>query len=246
MSRIISQKNWSVFERAGYQGLFFLYDEFHNVADSSNKGWSVLSDYIGALNELQNDGYGYHVVLAGLPNLHLNVKDARTYSERMFNVLKVENLSEKDAKDAITKPPNKSKYSFAGALVEKVVYETGQYPFFIQFYCKEIIARVGKNKITSRDYEKIKNQITKQLEHNFFDPRMEYLAPKEKDVLFVMSKISSKGTTLKEISEKSKIPRNSLFNLLKRLETKGMIHKHLRRKYSFSVPLLQEYLVRNS
>ena len=75
---------------------------------------------------------------------------------------------------------------------------------------------------------------------------MEDLPPQEKDVLFAMSKIPLEDMPLKEISKKSKIPPNSLFNLLKRLEAKGMIYNYTRGNYRFSVPLLREYLIRNS
>jgi hypothetical protein len=50
--------NWSVFANAGYKGVIFLYDEFHSVVDDRRNKQYVLSDFLGAMNEVQKGGRG--------------------------------------------------------------------------------------------------------------------------------------------------------------------------------------------
>lgn len=238
--------NWKIFEQANYKGVVFLYDEFQSVNDVKSKSWYVLSDFIGVINELQKVNCKYFLILAGLPNLQLNITNARSYSERMFKSLNVENLSKDAAKKAITEPLKKSTYKFDSKLINELVCDTGQYPFFIQFYCKELINNIDKKKISSSDYKRVYNIILKQLDDDFFDPRMEKLGDDEKKVLFAMAKSDKINIDFDFIVTTSRIPKYSISKHLQRLEEKGMAYNFKRGIYRFSVPQLREYLVRKS
>jgi len=81
---------------------------------------------------------------------------------------------------------DKSEYKFEKLFIEKIVSETGQYPYFIQFYCKELINISGKKKILLNYYDRISPIITKQLDDDFFDPRMEVLSYDEQKVIIAI------------------------------------------------------------
>lgn len=239
-------KNWKIFENSNYKGVIFLFDEFHSIYDVPYKKWFVLSDFMGVLNEVQKAGCKYFAVLSGLPNLQLNIKEARSYSERMYKSLEVGNLSEEEAMYAITKPLDKSEYKFEKPLIKKIVSETGQYPYFIQFYCKELINMSGKKKILLNDYDRISSVITKQLDDDFFDPRMEVLSYDEQKVIIAMASAASTDIPFDFIKKKSRMERTTLSKYMKRLEEKGLVYNYKRGIYRFSVPLLKQYLVRKS
>ncbi len=74
-------QKWSTIEEGGYQGAVFLLDEFHAIKDMEQNDWYVLTDFIGAINEVQSRGCRYSFVLSGLPALSANIKIARSYSE---------------------------------------------------------------------------------------------------------------------------------------------------------------------
>jgi len=238
--------NWRIFKNSNYKGVIFLYDEFHTVYDVSRNRWFVLSDFIGVLNEVQNKGCKYFLVFSGLPNLHLNITKARSYTERMFTTINVKNLSKQEAQLAITKPLEKSDYQFNSNLVKKLIEDTGSYPYFIQFYCRELVSNSSKKNVTLNDYERVKPIIVKQLEDDFFDPRMEKLSDDERKVLFAMSKETQEDIKFDSIKKHSMIPRTTLSKLLQRLEEKGLVFNYKRAVYRFSVPMLREYLVRKS
>ena len=140
--------NWKVIEHSGYKGVVFLFDEFHTIKDIKNKRWYTLTDFIGVINEAQKKGCKYYVVLCGLPTMHINIKASRSYGERMFKSIEITNLTKDAVKKAITEPLRNSEYKFAHEVVEKIVEDTNQYPYFIQFYCKELINNVDKKCIS--------------------------------------------------------------------------------------------------
>jgi len=237
-------KNSQVFEHAGFNGVIFLLDEFHTVVDIPRIGHYVLSDFIAAMNDVQRDGCKYFCVLAGLPNLMLNIKKARSYSERMFKSLEVGNLAEDDAVSAIEEPLKGSGYRFTESLVNKVVEETGGYPYFIQFYGKEIISNINKPKIDLNDFERTRPVIVKQLDDGFFSPRFELASEQEQKVLCAMTRIKSRDMRFSQIKEISRIDRRDLSTHLRRLESKGLVYQHHKEVFRFCLPLLGNFLSR--
>ena len=236
--------NWQIFEMNKYNGVVFLFDEFHFISDDVMRRRFVLTDFIGAINELQKNKIPYHLVLTGLPKLLLNIKKARSYSERMFTTIELNNLSRGEAASAISRPLNDSPRSFSRDLIDAIVDDTGQYPYFIQFYCRAIIERIRKKRINLRDYESIKPNITEQLDHDFFSSRIESLTKNEKEVLVSMASIAKEDLEFKDIRTTSTISKNSLSQYLSRLETKGLIHRHKHGTYRYSLPLLRDHVIR--
>jgi len=239
-------KNWKVFENSKFKGAMLLYDEFHTIYDVPRKKWFTLSDFLGVLNEVQKEGCKYFVVFSGLPHLQINIKKAKSYSERMYKILEIGNLSEKEAKLAIYNPLKKSQYKFSNSLIDLITKETGQYPYFIQFYGKEIINNTNKKSISVEDFQKIRAIIVKQLDIDFFDARMESLSEDEKKVIFAMSLFKNSDIPTDFIKTRTSIQRTSLSKYLGRLEEKGLIYNYKRGIYRFSVPLLKDYLIRKS
>ena len=238
--------NWHIFERSKYKGVIFLFDEFHLVSDSTKKKHYVMTDFLGAINELQKNKIPYHLVLTGLPALSLNVKKARSYSERMFTTIELNNLSRDEAALAISTPLINSSRSFSQDLVDTIVNDTGQYPYFIQFYCRTIIEQIDKKRIRLHDYKSIKPAIVKKLDRDFYMPRIESLTDKEKGVLISMARIAEDDLEFRAIEMVSKIEKNSLSKYLNRLGTKGLIYRHRRGMYRYSLPMLRDYLVRSN
>jgi len=240
-------KNWQIFENCGCKAVIFLFDEFHTITDMPRDHKYVLSDFLGALNDVQKTGCRYFVILSGLPNLQLNVKKARSYSERMYRSIETGNLNPADAKLAITKPLEDAPWKFEDHLIDTLVTETQGYPYFIQFYCKEIISNnIDRHSITLSDLERIRPMIIKQLDDDFFNPRIELLSDEELKVLFAMAQINEENIWFKKILTITKIERYKLSKYLERLEEKGLVYNYKRGVYRFSLPLLGDFLRRRA
>lgn len=235
--------NWSIFENAGFRGVIFLYDEFHTVVDDKRNKQYVLSDFLATANEVQKAGSKYFV-LCGLPNLQLNVKKARSYSERMYRSIEVGNLNDEAATLAIEKALEGTSYKFEAQLVKSMVEDTGDYPYFLQFYGKETISNTTVSKITQRDYERIKSLVVTQLDADFFEPRFELASSAEQRVLCAMSHFAGPNIPFRFIKSKARMSKNDASVSLGRLEKKGMAYSYKRGEYRFSLPMFRNYLVR--
>jgi len=236
--------NWPVFQKRGYKGVILLFDEFHNMSGGNGKKTYVLTAFISAINQLQNKGIPYHLVLAGIPRLVFNVRNARSYSERMFRISVLDSLTAEDAAEAVSKPLEESPYEFDDGVIDAITRDTGRYPYFIQFYCKELIDNTGAKKIGMDEYECAKPIIIKQLDQSFFDPRIDFLTVMEKTVLLSMSKVPAQDVKFRDILAHPEIKKQSLPKYLVKLEKRGLIYNHTRGVYRFSIPMFREYLTR--
>ena len=237
-------KNWEIIEKSEYRGAVLLFDEFQAVRDVPKRSWYVLSDFVGVLAEVQKQGCGYFAVLSGLPTLKSCVHEARSYSERMFRLLGVGSLCSVDAKKALAEPLRGSPYSFSSDLIERVVMDTGGYPYFLQFFGREIINNAAGHRISLNDYTRIRRMIMARLDTDFYDQRFDALSCDQKRVMVAMSKAGEDGASVSDVEPIAGISKASLVQHLVRLEEKGMAYRHSHGTYRFSLPLIGEYLRR--
>ena len=201
-----------------------------------------LASFLGALSYAQRVGCRYYFVLSGLPNLKTNLKEAKTYTERMFTFKEAANLPQDEAKKAIVEPLKKSDYSFEPQLIDKIVDESRGYPYFLQFYGFYLIKTSGSQKVGIKDFNKKRVDLCHELDISFFEDRYNLASEKEKLVLLAMAKSKSEKISMKDLSRFSKMEYHSLIENLKRLIDKGLIYKYSRATYAFTTPLFMEYL----
>ena len=235
-------KNWKIINELGYKGAVFLFDEFHMINDVKRNDWHVVADFIGAINEVQRQGYRYSVVLSGLPMMLKNVKTARSYTERMFNLVELSNLSLDDGRRAIVRPLEDVDRSFSPGLVDAILEDAGGYPYFIQFFACEVLQRFDKSKIGMREYKSVRGALVSKLRRNFFDQRMVDLSTRERKTLRLMSQIPETDMEFSSILAATGYSRGALSSHLGRLERKGIIYRHNRGHYKFALPMLKSYL----
>ena len=110
------------------------------------------------------------LVLTGLPTLTTKLVEAQTYSERMFHTLFLKRLENADAREAILRPVNDGKcpITFSDPTVSAIVERTAGYPYFIQFFCREVFdvwtAKDAEGEVPSVPIP----DITRKLDADFF------------------------------------------------------------------------------
>jgi hypothetical protein len=240
--------NWKVFEKSGKTGVVFLYDEFHTVKDNDKN--YPLASLLAALAKAQKKGQKYYVCLIGLPNIKKNLKEAKTYSERMFSFLEVGNLTPEEARAAIKIPLKKSGCSFERKLVDQIAEETRGYPYFIQFYGHFLIDETGKKSIKLKDLQKLRPKLLQQLDVGFFEGRFNDASGFEKEILIAMAKTRETEVSIKKLTkelgiENVKTPRyQHLMNTLPSLVDKKLVYRVRKGSYAFTLPLFADYLLR--
>jgi hypothetical protein len=189
------------------------------------------------------------LVLVGLPTLFPKLVEARTFAERMFRVVFLDRLSEPESRDAILKPIQDSRcpVKLDERSIAKIVELSGGYPYFIQFTCREAFDAFvqGQNSVPIAE-------ITRKLDSDFFAGRWARATDRQRDLLTVIARLEGADGefTVQEISEQSRKVLKKPFSpshinqMLAALADAGLIYKNRHGKYSFAVPLLDRFILR--
>lgn len=240
----------------GYKGIIFAYDEAQTMADHLEKEQYPLSLLLDVFQSIQKKNIPFMLVLTGLPTLFSKLVEARTFSERMFRVVFLDKLQPEETKDAILKPINNtmSPIRFNKKSVELISRESDGYPYFIQFICREVFdvflqkIQVGENPQVPID------EITRKLDKDFFAGRWSRATDRQRELLFIIAHLphSQSEFTVQEVLDESKkytikhFSNSHASQLLLSLTNAGLIYKNRHGKYSFAVPLLNRFILRQN
>ena len=231
-------------EESDRRGALLLLDEAHLLTDDRQRERYPLSSLLAALGRVQRQGPRVRVILCGLPTLSLNLKRARTYSERMFRHAVVGNLPLDDAGDALAIPLAGSGRSFTRGLVDHIVEATAGYPYFLQFAGAFACSRIGLPHIGRPEFERVEGAMIHELDLAFFEDRFEGAAPTEQALLLAMGRAGGRAT-LAEIAREAGEGVNAAVGL-RRLIDKGLVYRPNRATYDFALPLFAGYLQRRA
>ena len=240
--------------RPEVQGIVFAYDEAQNLADRPDREQFPLSLLIDAFQSLQRQGLPLLLALAGLPTLYPALVQARTSSERMFRVLFLKRLSDRESEDAIRKPIGDSDcpVRLSDRTVASIVEMSGGYPYFIQFICREVFDAFLQRGRTVRPPAVPKREIEQKLEDDFFSARWSKTTDRQRALLRVIAHLETDGGefTVRALVEKAKTLLDRPFSsshanqMLASLANQGLVFRNRHGRYSFAVPLLDRFIRR--
>jgi hypothetical protein len=248
---------WQCLKRENKRGIIFAYDEAQNLADHVQKEEYPLSLLLDVFQSIQKKDIPFMLVLTGLPTLFPKLVEARTFAERMFHVIVLDRLNEDESKDAINKPLEQSNcpFHFDEWLVGQITTDSGGYPYFIQFIGREIAdvyMQMVNQKVSKFDYLLILNGITRKLDSDFFAGRWARATDRQREMLTIIAHLETSESefTVQEIAAKSKEMSEKPFTpshisqMLVSLCNAGLVYKNRHGKYSFAVPLLGRFILR--
>lgn len=244
-------------EAEGMRGIVFAYDEAQNLADAADKDEFPLSLMLDVFQSIQRQDVPFMLALTGLPTLFPKLVEARTFAERMFRVVMLDKLDDDASREAILKPVQASNcpVRFSESSVETVCQESGGYPYFIQFICREVydvfIQQVRTDGVTSGVPL---DAITRKLDSDFFAGRWARATDRQRELLWAIAELrTSDGEfTVQEIVSKSQeiLPKpftsSHVSQMLSALQAHGLIYKNRWGRYSFAVPLFDRFILRHS
>lgn len=193
------------------------------------------------------------LVLTGLPTLFPKLVEARTFAERMFRVVFLDRLNEYDCREAIVEPLSKEKdgYCFPDITVERIIKHSGGYPYFVQFFCRELYDVVIQRHDTEAKRSIPSKEILRKLDNDFFAGRWARATDRQRELLIVIANLSSteEEFTVADVVEASKLTDNPFSSshvnqMLSTLADRGLVYKNRHGKYSFAVPLLGQFILR--
>ena len=238
------------------KGIVFAYDEAQNLSDNASKEEYPLSILLDTFASIQRNHHeiNFLLVLTGLPTLFPRLNEARTYTERMFDVMQLDKLSTNDSEEAIQKPIeiSKSPLRFSQNSVEIIVHMSGGYPYFLQYICKEVfdswIAQMEKGEIPNV----AKDEIIAKLDQDFFSARWDRATDRQQEFMKVIASLDTANeefTTQEIVASSKKILKKGFSpshatQILSALLDKGLVYRNKHGKYSFAVPLMHEFILR--
>jgi hypothetical protein len=245
---------WDSLSRVDKRGIVFAYDEAQTLGDHAPKDEFPLSTLLDVFQSIQRKGVPFMLVLTGLPTLFPKCVEARTFSERMFRVVFLDRLNREESRDAITKPikAHGCPVSFDRASVEHIVELSGGYPFFIQFICREVfdvfIQQLEDGAAKGVPVE----EIFRKLDSDFFAGRWARATDRQRELLTVAAQLEHAESefTVQELVEGSRRLLEKPFSsshanqMLASLSQAGLVYKNRHGKYSFAVPLLNKFILR--
>lgn len=245
---------WEHLAKENKRGVVFAYDEAQNLADYPAKDQYPLSLVLDVFQSIQRKGIPFMLVLTGLPTLFPKLVEARTYSERMFRVVFLGKLSREESRKAIVKPIASANcpVTFKPQSVEAILDESGGYPYIIQFICKEVYD-VFIQQLSSGESAGVPMEaITRKLDSDFFAGRWARATDRQRELLTVCAMLNRaegeftvQEAATKSISILAKQFGNSHANqMFASLCEVGLIYKNRWGKYSFAVPLLDRFILR--
>ncbi len=247
---------WRSLEPFKARGIIFAYDEAQTMTDHAEKEQYPLSLLLDVFQSIQKKNIPFMLILTGLPTLFPKLVEARTFSERMFRVVFLDKLSDSESRDAIIKPIDDAKcpIKFNEESIKLVIKESGGYPYFIQFICREVydvfLQKVSDGKHPSVPIE----EIIMKLDKDFFSGRWAKATDRQRELLAVIASLINcqEEFTVHEVVEESKKHLSNPFSgshanqMLSSLTNAGLIYKNRHGKYSFAVPLMDRFILRQN
>jgi AAA+ ATPase superfamily predicted ATPase len=245
---------WECLKPHGINGIVFAYDEAQTMSDHAEKEQFPLSLLLDVFQSIQKQNIPFMLVLVGLPTLFPKLVEARTFAERMFDVVTLNRLNEDDSREAIAKPikDGKSSLNFDSRSILLIYQTSGGYPYFIQFICKEIFD-IWVQQLTVEGEAKAipMAEITQKLDKDFFAGRWGRATDRQRELLSIIATLDNADGefTVQEIVAAAKhmarpFGSSQVNQMLAHLSDCGLIYKNRHGKYAFAVPLLGAFILR--
>lgn len=238
------------------RGIIFAYDEAQTISDHKKKNQFPVALLLDLFQSIQKKGIPFMLVLTGLPTLFPKLAESRTFAERMFRVMLLKKLNPAESRDAVVKPIEAAgcPVKFTEESIRLIVHESGGYPYFIQFMCKETYdIFIQQHEKRERATVPISSIIAK-LDIDFFAGRWAKATDRQRELLAVIATLSNcqDEFTSAEVANRSKeydidpFSNSHVNQMLSTLANAGLVYKNRYGKYSFAVPLLDQYIVRQN
>ncbi|EGJ11312.1 MULTISPECIES: ATP-binding protein [Rubrivivax] len=227
------------------------------TARAAGKAWTLLIDevqylrssdlaaLIVALHKANQRELPVLFFGAGLPQVAALSGDAKSYAERLFHYPAVGALGNEDAESAIRQPIEDEGERIENEALHEIVAKTKGYPYFLQEWGYQCWNIAERSPITLADAVRAAGAATKRLDDGFFKVRFDRLTPKEREYVIAMAKLGSGPYRSSDVAAALKETHQSLGPRRSQIISKGMIYSPSHGDIAFTVPMFEEYLVRN-
>jgi hypothetical protein len=184
------------------------------------------------------------VICAGLPSIAAIAGDAKSYAERLFEFLPIENLRHPEDRLALINPARGKDVVYETAAVDQIIALTEGYPYFIQEFGKHVWDVAPMNPITLTDVHRAVAPTHRSLDESFFKVRYDRATGSEKKMMFAMARLGQGPYAVSEVARQMSIKTTSIGPTRATLIQKGFVYSPEFGKLAFTVPMFEAYLNR--
>lgn len=234
-----------------------LFMRIGEAAEAGGKAWTLLIDEVQYLNKkdlaalivslhkINQSGLPVLFFGAGLPQVAALSGEAKSYAERLFHYPEVGALPEADAKEAIRQPVNEEDAVIDEEALTEIFVKTRGYPYFLQEWGHQSWNLAVGHTITLHDARKAEAATLKRLDEGFFKVRFDRLTPKEREYVIAMARLGSGPYRSSDVADALGESAQSLGPRRAQIIGKGMIYSPSHGDVAFTVPMFNDYLMRN-
>lgn len=234
-----------------------LFVRIGEAAKAAGKAWTLLIDevqylsqkdlaaLIVALYKINQAGLPVLFFGAGLPQVAALSGEAKSYAERLFHYPDVGALPEADAKAAIRQPVNEEGAAIDDDALTEIYQKTRGYPYFLQEWGHQSWNLAAGNTITLDNAKQAEAITLKRLDEGFFKVRFDRLTPKEREYVLAMARLGNGPYRSSDIADALGETAQSLGPRRAQIISKGMIYSPSHGDIAFTVPMFNDYLIRN-
>jgi hypothetical protein len=153
-------------------------------------------------------------------------------------------LSEDAAKNALIVPAKKNNVEFNNDALDKIIFKTQCYPYFLQEWGKHSWQIAEETPVTLKDVMTATELAIMELDTSFFRVRFDRLTPSEKIYLRAMAELGPGPHRSGDIAKILKKEVQAVAPTRAKLISKGMIYSPEHGENSFTVPLFDDYMKR--
>lgn len=203
-----------------------------------------LSALIVAIHRIVQKSYPVMFFGAGLPQIAALSGEAKSYSERLFDYPPIEALNAEAAARAIRDPIREEGEDIDAAALAHIIEMTSGYPYFLQEWGYQCWNLAERSPIDASVAEVATERAISRLDNGFFRVRLERLTPKEKEYVIAMARLGSGPYRSSEVAEHLGVEPTSLGPRRAQIIKKGMIYSPSHGDIAFTVPLFEDFLMR--
>jgi len=227
------------------------------AAKAAGKAWTLLIDevqylrssdlaaLIVAMHKISQKNLPVLFFGAGLPQVAALSGDAKSYAERLFHFPALGPLLSDDAKTAIRQPVEDEGESISDDALIEILQKTHGYPCFLQEWGYQCWNIADGPQIGLSDASQAAAEATRRLDDGFFKVRFDRLTPKEREYVIAMAQLGPGPYRSSDVAAGLNETHQSLGPRRAQIISKGMIYSPSHGDIAFTVPMFNEYLMRN-
>jgi hypothetical protein len=203
-----------------------------------------LAALIRAIHAVAQEALPVVLFGAGLPQLFLQVGEAKSYAERLFRFTEIDRLSHPESFEAIRDPITHERATITDAALEEIYKQTKGYPYFLQEWGYRTWNLATERAIGVEVARNASEVALRELDHQFFRVRFDRVTPAEREYMRGLAELGEGEHRSGQVAELIGKTAQQLGPARDTLIRKGMIYSPAHGQIAFTVPLFDQFMKR--